>query len=264
MRGDVKVDNRLVILAHGVTALGKEPLPENGILLCYKLSGRLVYKRVATEYIAEEDEITYLELSKGYVFSDDGETAYAVFDGCVVRALADICSVGDGTSVKASECKELFLKLLDAINGDVLSEAAYRLHGVLRCIRAVVLQNASAKPDTAFLIKEYIDTHTYDKLTLDGISRVFFLSKPQIFRVFKGRYGVSPMQYHSMRKVEEAKRMLERTDMRVSDIAEELGFSDAKHMSKTFKKYSGQLPRSYRKTVRLKKAEKEDIYNIQD
>jgi AraC-like DNA-binding protein len=50
-----------------------------------------------------------------------------------------------------------------------------------------------------------------------------------------------------MKKVEKAREMLLNTDLRISDIAESLAFSDAKHLSKAFFSVYGVLPKNFRK-----------------
>ena len=95
-------------------------------------------------------------------------------------------------------------------------------------------------------IREYIDTHTDKKITLDELSGMFFISKTQIFRLFTREYGIPPMRYMLKKKIEVSKGWLTDTDMRISEIAEAFCFTDAKHYTKTFRAFTGMLPREYR------------------
>jgi AraC-like DNA-binding protein len=92
-----------------------------------------------------------------------------------------------------------------------------------------------------------MDTHIEEKITLDTLSKIFFISKTQIFRLFKEEYGLAPMQYFMKEKIELAKKRLLNTALKISEIADALSFSDAKHFAKTFYKYTGMLPSTYRK-----------------
>ena len=123
----------------------------------------------------------------------------------------------------------------------------------LKAGKAISAGNA-VKKNTATLIRGYIDTHVDGKLTLDELSANFFVSKTQIFRMFKESYGMAPMQYFLHKKIEYAKHLLSTTDKHMAEIAEELSFTDAKHFSKTFKNYAGILPRDYKKQIKSKKS----------
>lgn len=106
-------------------------------------------------------------------------------------------------------------------------------------------------------IKEYIDSNVNKKLTLDELSRLFFISKTQIYRLFKSEYGIAPMTYMLLKKTEAAKLMLASDGMKVSRIAEALCFTDAKHFSKTFKNFTGMLPAEYKKSLKSLKPDNE-------
>jgi AraC-like DNA-binding protein len=49
----------------------------------------------------------------------------------------------------------------------------------------------------------------------------------------------------------EAKRLLEQTSLRVTDITERLGYSDITYFSNAFKRRTGWTPSEYRKQVRM-------------
>ncbi|MBQ9116399.1 MAG: helix-turn-helix transcriptional regulator [Clostridia bacterium] len=128
----------------------------------------------------------------------------------------------------------------------------YQLHGVLDrvfCEKRIGERSRSASVEA---IKSYIDEHTDKKITLDELSRLFFISKTQIFRLFTGQYGIPPMRYMLSRKIEVSKEMLTSTDMRISEIAEALCFTDSKHFTKTFRAFTGMLPREYRQKLASK------------
>lgn len=98
-------------------------------------------------------------------------------------------------------------------------------------------------------IREYIDSNTDKKITLDELSKFFFISRTQIYRLFMKEYGTAPMQYMLTKKIETAKNMLKDKNTKISEIANALCFTDAKHFTKTFKKLTGMLPSEYRKTL---------------
>ncbi len=54
------------------------------------------------------------------------------------------------------------------------------------------------------------------------------------------------MQFILRKKIAKAKGIMSESDRKLQDIAEELGFSDAFHLSKTFKKLTGKTPKEFK------------------
>jgi len=73
-----------------------------------------------------------------------------------------------------------------------------------------------------------------------GVSDCYFR------RLFQQYSGESPMKFRQRLRIERAKQLLLSDEQyTVSEVAQELGFSDVYHFSKTFKKYCGESPRKY-------------------
>lgn len=74
---------------------------------------------------------------------------------------------------------------------------------------------------------------------------------PTYFRQqFRRMYGVSPKQYLLNMRIRLAKDLLATTDMYVTNVAAESGFSSLYYFSKAFKGATGKSPRAYRESVR--------------
>ena len=97
------------------------------------------------------------------------------------------------------------------------------------------------------MIKNYIDTHITEKITLDDISTNLYISKSHIERAFKKEYNQTPLAYCQNQKIALVASMLVTTDYSLSQIAQHLGFTDVKYMSKSFKKVKGKTPMQYKK-----------------
>lgn len=73
------------------------------------------------------------------------------------------------------------------------------------------------------------------------------LSDRSFTRRFTRATGLSPMAYIQTLRLEEAKQMLETTDMPVEAVANEVGYEDASFFGRLFKRKVGLTPAQYRK-----------------
>lgn len=69
---------------------------------------------------------------------------------------------------------------------------------------------------------------------------------------FKQYTGKNFVTYLKELRIQEAKRLLEETDMRVIEISQAVGYENEKHFMKTFKAICGVSPTEYRKNALLK------------
>ncbi|MBQ9764689.1 MAG: AraC family transcriptional regulator [Lachnospiraceae bacterium] len=97
-------------------------------------------------------------------------------------------------------------------------------------------------------IISYFDEHCSEKISLDRIAKNMYLSPVYISKIFKEETGESPINYLIKTRLERAKIMLESpAPINIKKIATNVGYDDAYHFSKLFKKYYGVSPLHYRK-----------------
>lgn len=106
---------------------------------------------------------------------------------------------------------------------------------------------ANGKKQNLQEIKDYLDAHYTEKITLDALSERFYINKFYLTRVFKEQFGQSVTTYLMQLRITQAKRMLRFTDHSVESIAQECGLSDANYFSRLFKKVEGVPPGEYRR-----------------
>ncbi len=80
------------------------------------------------------------------------------------------------------------------------------------------------------------------------------LSYRQLSRYFLNAYGLSPKRWLLAAKIREAQARLRETDMPVTALAYELGFSSSQHFASRFAMETGASPSAYRKRVRRRLA----------
>lgn len=95
-------------------------------------------------------------------------------------------------------------------------------------------------------IRAYIDANVYTDVSLDDISDKFGITKMHIIRVFKKKFGTTPVQYLIDRRVSIAQSLLTSTIMPIKEIASLLRYSNTQHFSSSFKSAVGCTPGKYR------------------
>lgn len=96
-------------------------------------------------------------------------------------------------------------------------------------------------------IKRYVDTHYQEDLTLKKIANTFFLNPVYMGQLFKKTYGLYFKDYVLQVRINEAKKKLRQTDLRIFQVAESVGFSNADYFVTKFEKVAGMTPTQYRK-----------------
>lgn len=93
---------------------------------------------------------------------------------------------------------------------------------------------------------EYIHTHLNHDLSLIEIARVINISPTYFASLFKRATGTSPHQYVIQQRVERAKMLLKTTNLKIADIALQVGFSSQSHLTQQFKRLTRMTPKQAR------------------
>lgn len=96
-------------------------------------------------------------------------------------------------------------------------------------------------------VKEYLDGHYIEKITLDELASRFFISKYYMLKLFNESYGITINNYINNLRITKAKQLLRFSDMRIEEIGHAVGMEDANYFSRAFKKIEGISPSEYRK-----------------
>lgn len=96
-------------------------------------------------------------------------------------------------------------------------------------------------------IEAYLERHYADEnISLSDMARRFHLHVTYLSELFKKTTGKNYTEYVTEIRIKKAKELLEHTELRVSDVAEMTGFSNANYFSQVFKKMTGLSPNEYR------------------
>lgn len=101
-------------------------------------------------------------------------------------------------------------------------------------------------PDSIKRIRDYLQEHYTDRITLDNLARMFSMSKYHLQRQVKQFLGYSPTEYLIKLRLTRAKELLNSTDMSVSDVGYSVGIENTSYFINLFRRAEGETPQHYR------------------
>lgn len=155
--------------------------------------------------------------------------------------------------------KSLMLRLLD-LNFDkekVAIKTAFEYKAIYFDILSIIIGNSSPKKRNGIFnleccacsaAAEYLNKHYKEPVDMKKLQKMCNLSQAHFFRMFKENTGHTPFNYLKRCRLEEAQKLLLYTNLTISEIAGQVGWSDSFHFSRIFKKNIGLSPLNYRKS----------------
>lgn len=171
--------------------------------------------------------------------------------GCILKRITD---------------KNLVHPIIEAIRHEYHNPTLYNTELIQLLINTLIViiarniseylpENINKQSDAkAHILLEYIQTHIYEpeKLSVTVMSEKFGISETYLGRYFKKQANETLQDYISKYRIKLAENRLLYSDLRVGEIANELGFNDESHLNKIFKKHRGTTPSAFRKkTLKL-------------
>lgn len=151
----------------------------------------------------------------------------------------------DDYITKPFNMQSLILKV-----GNIISsrERLKVLYGQTVAVENLGLEINAAISDEKFLqqLNAHIDQYISDSdLNADSLCNIVGMSRATLYRKVVAATGLSPARYIQTVRLNMAAKMLENSDMSVTDIAIATGFSSIVHFSSSFKKKYGMSPTQY-------------------
>lgn len=110
----------------------------------------------------------------------------------------------------------------------------------------VLVQHKNTEPPVITRAKEYILEHQAEDLSLGQVAKAVNTSTFYFCKMFKKVTGINFTDYLSRVRIEKSKNLLLNPNLRISEIAFEVGFQSLTHFNRVFKKILGQSPTQYR------------------
>ncbi|EJJ0922449.1 AraC family transcriptional regulator [Enterococcus faecalis] len=91
----------------------------------------------------------------------------------------------------------------------------------------------------------YLETHHDEEITLEQLAEMLYVTPTYLSKTFKAATGVGPINYLIQIRLNHAKELLKNDSLSVKEVAKTVGYEDAYHFSKLFKKYYGKSPSQF-------------------
>ena len=120
-------------------------------------------------------------------------------------------------------------------------------HRISSCANILKYVNSTHK--TISEIIGYINNHYAEDITLSTISECFYVSPCYFSRTFKKVSGLPFTDYLNSVRIKEARKLLAKTNMPISEVSGAVGFKSNTHFDRVFKKITGMSPLTYKKEL---------------
>ncbi|PTT77921.1 MULTISPECIES: AraC family transcriptional regulator [unclassified Chryseobacterium] len=116
--------------------------------------------------------------------------------------------------------------------------------------RSMVEKNIVKNKSRIGFAVDYIKKNLHQKLSIDSIAKMAYVSKSNFFKMFKDELGTSPNEFILQERINRAKELLANQNS-IKETAYQTGFSDANYFTRVFKQLVGVTPKSYQDKIGL-------------
>ncbi|MNI28084.1 Bifunctional transcriptional activator/DNA repair enzyme AdaA [compost metagenome] len=107
----------------------------------------------------------------------------------------------------------------------------------------------SGKASVMDQVVAYIHEHMAEEMTREDIASFVNFNPAYLSRLFKKETGMSLFDYILQQRINKAKQLLATSNLKISEIAELIGYFNFSHFTKMFKRETGTTPQEYRKLI---------------
>lgn len=110
--------------------------------------------------------------------------------------------------------------------------------------RSMVEKNVAKNKSRIGFVVDYIRKNIHQKLSVESIAKLAYVSKSNFFKMFKDELGTSPNDFILQERISRAKELLALNNS-IKETAFQTGFSDTNYFTRVFKQLVGITPKNY-------------------
>ncbi|MBQ8289225.1 MAG: AraC family transcriptional regulator [Clostridia bacterium] len=232
---------------------------KNALLILYTLQGKGKLSYGGKTYALPPASLVFLDCRNWHDYRADSSEGWTYrflhFDGDGVQFYKRQLENGF-TVMRPQDTTQIdrYFAEIDRLAGDdSLMAVARRSNMVVSILWRLLEQHTAEVVSSVNLrtdmqtVREYIQSHLADDLSLEQLMSVVHLSKYHFVRLFKEQFGVTPGKYILRARIGAAKRLLVTTALPVYEVAAAVGFSDPASFYRAFREVEGTSPGSVRR-----------------
>jgi len=213
----------------------------------------LIHPGQRHEFVTRRQSAIYSELTFSY--EADGRAlrlpfseVLGLYSGTPVQLMEDCVLTAEHRQV----LYHLMVQMTDYLNSSQPS-SGYYVHRSLthildflieRCARRVFAKQVA--DDRFYRVRQWLEEHYLEPVSMDELAQMAGVTKSYFFRAFKKAFGMPPLAYQQMLRIEAAKTLLRVTSLSCSEVAFRAGFTDVYFFHRIFKKHTLLTPKQYR------------------
>nr|WP_314462953.1 AraC family transcriptional regulator [uncultured Clostridium sp.] len=226
----------------------------DSILFMYVIRGSFSFTVNEKAYTAFTGDTAIIDCfhPHAYYTNDSFEAYWVHINGCNIYNLYETLIERAGSVIKYNEkaeedIKEIYntVKHAAAVSASSMSMKIYKF--ITDLFESNI--NKSSKDSLFLAATQYISDYYSEKLTVEKIASYVNLSPSQFSRIFKKAAGTSPYDYLLGVRITKAKEFLKNTNLPISEIAYQTGFSSESNFIYFFKNQEGISPLKFRKIL---------------
>ena len=225
------------------------------------LSGSGILTYDGKEYKADKGDMVFIDCKKEYSHTTDSHNLWTLrwchFYGPTLSFVYEKYVERGGRPTFRPEETAPFLSTLDSLyklasGSDYIRDM--RINEELNRLCTLLMEQSwhpeeattAPKKLSVVEVKEYLEQHYAEKVSLDELSKQFFINKYYLTRVFKEQFGQSITAYLTSLRITYAKQLLRFSEKSVEEIGLECGLGQLHYFSRVFKEVEGVPPSVYR------------------
>jgi AraC-like DNA-binding protein len=114
--------------------------------------------------------------------------------------------------------------------------------------RNVAHNGHRAEPSDIWQARRFIDQHLTEDISLTKVANAIGINPTHLSEKFKQVTGIKFVDYVARNRFENARKLLDDFDLRVSEAAFAVGFQSLSQFNRVFKELSGKSPTDYRRS----------------
>lgn len=188
----------------------------------------------------------------------------------IMRAFDAFCQAKDSYNISDSYVRRCCFEIASAVSFSYMSDSGENVNSRINALMNTLMSSSreecceitrnfldnllspQEEEENAIIAesKRYIHQNLAEDLSVSSLAQKFYVTPNYFSRLFKRITGEGCNEYIVRKRIEQAKSMLESTNLKMGAIAQMVGYRDTNYFSLAFKKHTDMTPTQYRKEMR--------------